>query len=370
MVQALERRTRAIFHRVALHVLSVVPDDGLIVERLGRRDLFDDPHIAHEYDQLLREHAADDQNGIQTLLLEWIDAGPADQDQDDDVDEWRLLQLARFGDALPTSQVQRYNALVARFGRPDVSHPDPAPWPGTSSPRTAEELRELTDDDLIEFLGSWQPDEGWSAPSRAGLATQLQETIAAEPARFVLLVDRIAATHQIYLYAVIDGLRLATDASRAFPWAPVLELCHTIVRDARTIPETSPEGEPLHQRVRVRRAVARLVDTGLRNDAIPAELYGELFGILSELASDPEPDVADEQRRKASGDGDPATLDLNTVRGIAFHSCGTHGEPARQAHPGSHVFRRHFERYSTAISTPHSNPEKPSVPSTASTFPT
>lgn len=320
VVQALERRARAIFHRVALHVLSVVPNDDLIVERLGRRDLFDDPLVAHEYDQLLRERVAGDQSEIQTVLLEWIDAGPADQDQDDAVDEWRLLQLARFGDALPSSQVQRYNALVARFGRPDVSHSDPAPWRSTSSPRTAQELRELPDDDLIEFLGSWHPDEGWSGPSREGLAAQLQDAIAAEPARFVPLVDRIAATHEIYLYAVIDGLRLATDASGAFPWAPVLVLCQSIVRDARTIPETAPESEPLHQRVRVRRAVARLVDTGLRNDAIPAELHGELFGILSELASDPEPDVADEHRRKASGDDDPATLDLNTVRGIAFHS--------------------------------------------------
>lgn len=321
VVHILERRTRAIFHRVALHVLSVVPDDGLIVERLGRRDLFDDPLIAREYDQLLREHAADDQSRIHTLLLEWIDAGPADQDQDvDAVDEWRLLQLARFGGALPSSLVQRYNSLVARFGRPDVSHPDPAPWRCTSSPRTAEDLRKLPDDDLIEFLGSWHPDEGWSGPSREGLAVQLQDAIAAEPARFVPLVDRIAATHQIYLNAVIDGLRLATDASLAFPWAPVLEPCRRIVRDAQTIPETGPENEPLYQRARVRRAVARLVDTGLSNDAIPAELYGEMFGILSELAEDPEPDVADEQRRKASGDDDPATLDLNTVRGIAFHS--------------------------------------------------
>jgi hypothetical protein len=49
VVNTLERRERAIFHRLALHVLRHVPDQALIAERIGRRELFEDSHVEREY---------------------------------------------------------------------------------------------------------------------------------------------------------------------------------------------------------------------------------------------------------------------------------------------------------------------------------
>lgn len=320
VIEILERRAQAIFHRISLHILNAVPDENLIAERLRRRDRFDDPLVAREYDLLLQQYAGDDQGDIHTEILEWIDEGPTRQIEHDQVDEWRLRQLARFGAALPAGQAKRYDQLVARFGAPHALPSDPAPWPGLSSPRTAEELQELSNHALVEFLSTWEPASGWSAPSREGLATQLQEAVTADPARFVQLADKFAATRQIYAHALVDGLRAAAQSGRLFPWTLALSLCSTLIQYPRSTPTNRADGGSPDQQVRIRRAVARLIEIGIDKEYIPAELLDNAFDILSVLAEDPEPDVADEERRAASGDEDPATLDLNTVRGIAFHA--------------------------------------------------
>jgi hypothetical protein len=79
VVAALERRERAIFHRLALHILRHVPDEVLIAERIGRRELFDDLHVEREYTLLLRERSATVPREIQGQVLGWIDAGPLDR---------------------------------------------------------------------------------------------------------------------------------------------------------------------------------------------------------------------------------------------------------------------------------------------------
>jgi hypothetical protein len=137
VVEALERRERAIFHRLALYVLRHVPDEQLIAARLGRRELFDDPYTQREYTLLLRTHGASLPNEIQTGILGWIDAGPRDLELEPEaVDRWRLFQLARFGDVLPQDQIVRYHELVERFGEPADDESEIGAWVGPTAPLT------------------------------------------------------------------------------------------------------------------------------------------------------------------------------------------------------------------------------------------
>jgi hypothetical protein len=324
VVEALERRQRAIFHRIGLHVLRYVPEERLIAERLSRRELFDDPHVEREYTLLLREHGAIIPQDVRTGILTWIDAGPQETDGDPDTDErWRLFQLARFGDALPEKWTARYHELVARFGEPVERWARSRIGAGHAAPMTADEILASSDDDLVEFLRTWQPDHGWLTPSREGLSESLEQATAKAPGRFAKLAPTFAELHPAYAFSLINGLRKATKDSASFPWRRVLEMSRAILEKSGSQSGYSPEqhGDDQYRGWSgMRQDVARLMEDGLRHEAIAPDSDGEVFEILAQLATDPDPSRKDEQRRRAAGETWPATLDLNTTRGTTFHA--------------------------------------------------
>jgi hypothetical protein len=323
VVEALERRERAMFHRLALHVLRHVPDEQLIAARIGRRELFDDPYTQREYTLLLRAHGASLANEIQARILGWIDAGPRDFGLEPEaVDRWRLFQLARFGDVLPAEQIARYHELVERFGEPVDDESEIGVWVGPTAPLTTDELLALRDNDLVAFLRSWRPAMDWSAPSREGLRQILEEAATQASDRFATLAPAFAGLAPIYSQGVLSGLRRAADQKRGFEWRPVLELGYAVMDKPRALsdPDEQQDNEPAGSWVDVRREVAHLLDSGLRRDLISAEWDGDVFELLAELAMDPQPSASDEQRWRAHGNSGPVTLDLNTVRGAAFHA--------------------------------------------------
>jgi hypothetical protein len=321
VVEVLERRERAIFHRLALHVLRHVPDEGLIAGRIGRRELFDDFHVEREYTLLLRERGDSLPKEIQARVLGWIDAGPLESGLEPEaIDRWRLVQLARFGDALPEEQLARYQELVARFGEP--AEPEMLEgWVGPTAPLSTEELLALRDDELVALLRSWQPEASWFAPSREGLRQHLGEAAAQAPERFASLAPTFAELHPAYAVGVLGGLGEAAKQGRTFEWQPVFQLARAVIGTPRMLPDQDDhqDYEVIRGWVDVRLEVARLLDTGLRHDRIPTGADSDVFEILAALATDPDPSLADEQQR-AGGDAGPVTLALTTVRGVAFHA--------------------------------------------------
>jgi thioesterase domain-containing protein len=321
VVQALEQRDRAIFHRVALHVLRVAPDEQLSNERLSQRRLFDDALVEREYTLLLREHGAIIPDNVRRHIVEWIDAGPQDSALETEaVDSWRLHQLDRFGDKLPSDQIGRRDELVARYGTPIDPWEQRRFWWGDRAPLTIDELLALDDDDLVDVLRTWQPDKGPFTPSREGLRQNLEEATARAAGRFANLARAFAGLHPAYASGLISGLRKATNEKTAFSWAPVLELCRDVLAGARS--ESDSTGRPADEQesgwADVRTEIARLLGDGLHHDAVPDQSADEVFDILAELASNPDPTRDGEQRHQAAGDAWP--LDLNTTRGTAFHA--------------------------------------------------
>jgi hypothetical protein len=319
VVDVLERRERAIFHRLALHVLRHVPDQMLIAERIGQRELFNDLHVEREYTLLLQERAAILPRKIQARVLGWIDAGPLESGlEPETIDRWRLVQLARFGDALPDDHVARYQELVARFGEP-VEPEMLEGWIGPTAPLSTQELLALRDDELVVLLRSWQPEAGWFAPSREGLRQHLGQAAAQAPERFASLTPAFAELHQGYAVGVLSGLGEAAKQGRTFEWQPVFRLARAVIGTPRMLPEENDhrDDEVVRGWVDVRLELARLLATGLRHDRIPTGTDGEVFEILAGLATDPDPSLADEQRQAGSDTG-AVTLTLTTVRSVTF----------------------------------------------------
>jgi hypothetical protein len=322
VVEVLESRERAIFHRLALHVLRHVPDEALIAERVGRRELFDDFHVEREYTLLLRGRGAILPKEVRASVLGWIDAGPLESGLEPDaIDRWRLVQLARFGDALPAEQVARYRELVERFGEP-VEPEMLEGWVGPVSPLNIDELLALRDDELVALLRSWRPEAGWFAPSREGLRQHLGEAAAQAPERFAILAPTFAELHPAYAVGVLGGLGTAVKQGRTFEWQPVFQLARAVIGTPRVLPDQDEqqEYEVIRGWVDVRLEVARLLDAGLHHDRIPTGADSDVFEILAALATDRDPSLAEEQRRGGDGETGPVTLALTTVRGVAFYA--------------------------------------------------
>ncbi|MGW1344692.1 hypothetical protein ACWCOV_26870 [Kribbella sp. NPDC002412] len=321
VVHALEGRDRAIFHRVALHVLRVVPHEDLVNERLRQRKLFDDPLVDREYTMLLREHGSSIPADTRRQIIEWIDAGPENAALDPETaDAWRLQQLVRFGDNLPSDQFERRDELVARFGEPVY------PWEqqrrfgwGATAPLTIGELLAFDDDDLLELLHTWQPDEGSFTPSRDGLRQNLEEATARAADRFANLAPAFTGLHPTYAYGLISGLRKATNEDTAFAWEPVLELCrHVLAKTHESASTDRPVDEQDSDWAGLHPEIARLLGDGLQHDTVPERHADDIFNMLAELATSPDPTLGAERRHLADGDNWPR--DLNTPRGTAFHA--------------------------------------------------
>jgi hypothetical protein len=137
----------------------------------------------------------------------------------------------------------------------------------------------------------------------------------------VSIAPPIGAEGPAYAVGVLSGLGEAAKQQRAYEWQPVFDLARAIIGRPRLLParDEREDYELTRGWVDGRLEVAHLLDAGLRHDRIPAEADSDVFELLAALATDPDPSLADDQRHDEANTG-PVTLDLNTVRGAAFHA--------------------------------------------------
>jgi len=344
LVRTFEQRRWRIFHRLALYLLSRFPEAApeLVAERLTDRIRFEEPGLRHEYALLARSCFSQLTPENQTKILGWIAEGPdlarfeavqvqqTDQPSTDRQAEresklWKRDRLALLGDNLPEEWQKYYRQLVAELG--ESKHPDFLTWQsevwiGPTSPKTAEDLRRMSVEEIVSFLRAWQPTGGFMSPSPEGLGRQLTALIASDPERFAMEAWRFQELDPTYVRALISGLREAVKQKRAFPWLQVLDICHWVINQPREIP--TRRGGDLDfdpDWIWTRKAIADLLSVGFETGAaeIPFNLRNEVWELLRPLTDDPDPTPEDEARHGGSS-MDPATLSINTTRGIAMHA--------------------------------------------------
>ncbi len=352
MVERLEARPWTVFRRIALHLLRMFPDSAgdFIVTRLTDRAAFDHPGLWHEYSLLARAQFRQLPPAAQATILEWIERGPAvDEDArahlrertgkaptDDDIreyaDHWRLRRLAALSDVLPPIWQKRYEALTARLGQPE--HPDfvsyrSGVYIGPTSPTSTDSLRAMRLEELVRYLHEWQPTGEMFSPSPEGLGRSLTEIVAANPERFASDAMRFAGLDPTYVRAVIFGLAQAAGggANRVFPWPPVLDLCRWVLGQPREIPGRDRGNGMMDPGwVWTRKEIARLLERGFEEGPaeIPPELRERAWEILKPLTDDPQPTLDDEAPRDGTTP-DPPTMSVNTIRGQAMHAVVQYG---------------------------------------------
>lgn len=325
VVDILTQRRFTVFGRIALFVLRERPVLPIIEAMLTNRGTFDALGLRREYALLLRDVFLRLSGGAQEQLVAWFTEAPNTALDESDRRRLQLERLAPLAGKLPAKEQALLDQLEHEFGRPeppDVISPRVTVWTGPRSPKNAEELAAMPDDDLIQFLKDWKPTGHVMADSPEGLGRILQSAASRDPQRFANVATRLQDLSPTYVRSAIQGFQEAVRQSKPFTWEPVLKLCTWALQQPYDYSKEHG-ARPFEEDPGwswTRRAIATLLDAGFeaKEAAIPIEFKDSAWTLLSALTDDDNPSSAYEAEYGGSN-MDPATLSLNTTRGQAFH---------------------------------------------------
>ncbi|MGQ9677552.1 MAG: hypothetical protein ACUVX1_17965, partial [Chloroflexota bacterium] len=338
IVRKLEARRFLVFHRIALHFLRKFPEatPDLVADRLTDRRRFDDAGLRHEYYLLARDCFGRLTEVQKQQILTWIGEGPSrqwleagepprsDAERAVLVKHWQRDRLEPLEQYLDTKWLDFYQSLVNEVGRSE--HPEfilysSGLWVGPTSPKTGTELSAMSIDEIVSLLRNWQPSDDLMDSSPEGLGRQLKAAVALQPDRFANKAEQFKGLDPTYVRSLLAGLRDAIDQDRVFPWPAVLNLCRWTLQQPRDIPGRSDWEDRDPGWVWARKTVADLLGAGFEDKPaeMPVALRTEAWDILHPLTDDPEP-TPEYEGQYGGSNMDPATVSINTVRGVAMHS--------------------------------------------------
>lgn len=339
VVSALEGGRRYVFQRLALHLLTLFPEEDpeLLRGRILDESLFDLSQVSHEFGRVLNTGFSKLREGDQRAILVRIETGPdltwlrehivEEQGQEPEEaevrlreDRWRLEKLGLIGrDSLPAEWQQRFDELVGRLGPPEGEEFPffSQTWVGDASPKTSTELEEMDVPEVVALLREWVPPGDPREASREGLGITLASAAKARPGSFSEQATRFEGLDPIYVRELLRGLEEAVKAGAEIRWTPVIDLARWVVEQPREIPGRVERYSDLDPGwTWTRSAIASLLEAGFISDAaaIPLELREAVWSVLEPLTRDPDPDES------ADADGlRAAELSLNSIRGKAMH---------------------------------------------------
>ncbi len=163
--------------------------------------------------------------------IEWVRQAhghePTDEELQTYVEIWQRDRLAPLAGQLPEEWAQRYEAFVADNGPPQRS--DAPLFTGgpvaERSPTNAEELATLSIDDLVAYLGAFEPSPEFLGPSKGGLALTLTDVVAADPSRYLLEARQLGDLDVEYAHGALNGVVRAQTGGEVLDWDQVIDLC-------------------------------------------------------------------------------------------------------------------------------------------------
>jgi hypothetical protein len=161
---------------------------------------------------------------------------PTDEEVASYVAFWRIGRLRLLKDALTGAVLADYQRLVARHGEAEI----PLSWEvhlswGSTSPMTAEELADKSDEELLAYLRDWTPEEQWGGPSVEGLAQALGVVAQRDPMRISRLAPQLRSLRSVYVQSLLHGVQEAIREGRSFDWYSLLDLLTWVATQPREI---------------------------------------------------------------------------------------------------------------------------------------
>lgn len=326
VAEVLESYDWNIFYRITIKLLAKFPDADipLVKDILLDKELFNAYWVENEFwelaDTALKYLPKDDQK----TFLNWIALGPNGKELRDLSPEeiesyrkrWQRNRLGWIESQLPPDWKKTFASLLKEFGPPaERQQFEMSSWVGPTSPKSKDDLKELTVHEIVQFLKEWKKPEGHWIDSPEGLGRVLESVIEENPEKFIKDALVFRGLNPTYVRAFFQGTKAGLkNLKEQIDWKPVLDLAVWVLEQPRDSGKKQTDFEEDVNWISARRSIANFLET-----ILPAErgfLFdsrSDVWNVLKELLKDPEPSA------DAVMD-DPLTESINTVRGEAMHA--------------------------------------------------
>jgi hypothetical protein len=312
---------------------------------LVNRELLNIEPPLPEYQVLAEERFSTLPSATQQQVLDWIEEGletrvieeafqrsrhePTPEEMASVVRRLKWERLGPIRESLPAPARDLFETLAAEFGEPKVPEGQllPATFIGPTSPVSVNELLEMTDEVLVDYLSTWSFSGDFGAPTPEGLGRVVTEAVHQEPTRFARMARRFSGLDPTSVRALIAGFRGTKTSDVAFAWEAVLDLCSWVIEQPREIEGRDQSGEAADPSWGwTRKEIARLMIDGLSPgpNQIPFGLRHCVWSVLDPLVTDSDPTSEDEEQY-GGPDTNPLDCGLNTVRASAIESVIRYG---------------------------------------------
>jgi hypothetical protein len=318
VVAALERPALEITRRIAMDLLNRQTKTDAAKSYLLDRDLLEDGAYRREYAMLAEAGFADLPTESQAELLGWIGEARQHSEHPERQGFWQLQMLNALGDQLPEEWVSKRAELEGELGAVEsaanVSFMQ-ARFVGSRSPITPDELKAMEIDVLLDYLRTWEPEDGFDSPSREGLGSVLEGVVKEAPAAFATAAPRFADdVDPTYVRALLRGLNGAVEAGLDFEWGSVLDLFTAIGDRPGDSRQDQGDGDPGWSW-----SWQQALDLLLHGlSSTENKIDGDLFDVVAEIArlhvEHADPSLAEDREDSR----EPESMALNSARCTAI----------------------------------------------------
>ena len=139
---------------------------------------------------------------------------------------------------------------------------------GSVSPFTIDDLLGKSNQEIVEYIKTFNPQRGFDEPSISGLSETLGGAVEAEPEKFAAEIELYQVIPYIYSYHMLNAFGKAWKKQKTFDWEKVLQYClTTLKRPEFYSEELKIENDDWHAKSDwVVGSIALLLTDGLQND--------------------------------------------------------------------------------------------------------
>ncbi len=342
IIRQLENGNWAILDRIALYILKIFPTVNLDATKgkISDISLYDDLNSQYEYFCLANQQAGllaeEERQEIYKKVLAGPDTDawkerakaneqpiPPEAELEKEKKIWVRNRLSIFKKYLDPSTSKTYKSLISEVGElpEDVALPVhyEGVWGGPTSPKTVQELQELSIEELIKFLAEWRPSKDWKSPTPEGLGRTLTEVIKGDSNKYVGKFHLFQGLDPTYVRSIIYGYQEADFEGSEELWTGLLELISWAISQPIEIQgRKKADFDRDSSWDSCRQGIANLLKKrfNVGKSVIPFGMREKAFKVLAPLTKDLRPSISDEKDYHRR----PFDLAINTTRGVAMEA--------------------------------------------------